>query len=125
MDSSVNRIPFQRDEKLMHDLRIQAGVDVADTHCEALAELGMPMPQDPLPDYTQSNGSYILEEKWFDIPATSMSRKAHFYEGALAVLRLLSTPETMSQEDMVKLARKLTHEARHEIRKMAKESTNF
>jgi hypothetical protein len=80
---------------------------------------------DPLPDYTQPNGSYILEDCWFDIPATSMSRKANFYEGALAVLSLLSTPETIPEGDMVNLARKLAHEARHELRKMSKESTNF
>lgn len=66
---------------------------------------------DPIPDYTQSSSSYLLEDGWLD--AVDVNRKSCFYRGALFAISLLGNPETRSQEEITNLARMLIHEAKH------------
>jgi hypothetical protein len=67
---------------------------------------------DPLPDYSVEPSTHHLFDQLERFPRTKNPKRA-FFQGCLAVLKLLGEPETRSEEDTVKLARVLTHEARH------------
>jgi hypothetical protein len=75
---------------------------------------------DSLPDYAVPPSTHHLFDQYTSIPKTRNPKEA-FYQGALSVLRLLGQNETATREEVEKLARDMTHEARHFLSHMNKE----
>jgi hypothetical protein len=102
------------DSRFLHEVNLMFG-DLTKKYDELAGNTS-----DSLPDYAVPPSTHHLFDQYTSIPKTRNPKEA-FYQGALSVLRLLGQNETATREEVEKLARDMTHEARHFLSHMNKE----